>query len=106
VARLAGVPAGVLDRAKEVLVRLEKDEEGLSRKILAGHAAPAAAGGGAAPAPSEPEPAVLQHSLFDLLAEADEGLLDELRELDLDSLPPIAAWQLVERVKRALEKGL
>ncbi len=106
VARLAGVPAGVLDRAKEVLVRLEKDEEGLSRKILAGHAAPAAAGGGAAPAPSEPEPAVLQHSLFDLLAEADESLLDELRELDLDTLPPIEAWRLVERVKRALEKGL
>jgi len=113
VARLAGVPPGVLDRAKEVLVRLEKDEEGLSRKILAEHdaaapaaertlAADAAHAAPAAPAPP-PEPEVLQHSLFDLLEDADEDLLAELREVDLNALPPIEAWKLIERVKRALD---
>jgi len=113
VARLAGVPPGVLDRAKEVLVRLEKDEEGLSRKILAEHdaaapaaertlAADAAPADPAAPAPP-PEPEVLQHSLFDLLEDADEDLLAELREVDLNALPPIEAWKLIERVKRALD---
>ncbi|MBL7008638.1 MAG: DNA mismatch repair protein MutS [Planctomycetes bacterium] len=106
VARLAGVPPAVLDRAKDVLVRLEKDEEGLSRKILAGHEAAAPAVDSAAPATAAPQPVaapeVLQHSLFDLLEDADEDLLAELQEVDLNALPPIEAWKLIERVKRAL----
>ncbi len=92
VARLAGLPAGVLERSRGVLGRLEREEEGLTRRIL----------------PSEEaEGAILQHSLFDLLGEADAVLLKELEAIDLDSLPPIEAWNLVGRLRQALNrKGL
>ncbi|RMH04730.1 MAG: DNA mismatch repair protein MutS [Planctomycetota bacterium] len=96
VARLAGVPPEVLDRAREVLERLERDEEGLSRRILG------AAAGAAAAAEPPAEPAPVQPSLFDLLEAADEDLLEELRRTEMDALAPIEAWRLVERIKRAL----
>ncbi len=90
VAQLAGLPRPVLDRSRAVLAKLEKDEEHLSRRILTDQ--PAAA----------PDPVVVQPGLFDLLQQADPELLEELRGLDLDTLPPIAAWQLLARVKRRL----
>jgi len=84
VAQLAGLPGPVVARARAVLARLEQDEEGLSRRIL-----------GAAPAVSQP-------SLFDALSQGDAGMLEELRALDLDTLPPIEAWQTLRRVLAAL----
>lgn len=93
VARLAGVPLGVLDRARDVLGRLEREEEGLSRRILADYAPP-----------QGEVPETIQRSLFDLLSEAGETeLIEELRSVDMNSLPPIEAWRLVDRVRRALE---
>ncbi len=98
VARLAGVPASVLERAREVLSRVERDEEGLSRRILAVHEA---AGGPEGSIP--PAGAPLQLSLFDFLQEAgDPGFLDELLALEMDSLPPIEAWKWLQRVRTAL----
>ena len=92
VARLAGLPAGVLERSRGVLERLEREEEGLTRRILPGE--------------GDDEP-ILQHSLFDLLGDADAVLLKELEAIDLDSLPPIEAWKLVGRLRQALNrKGL
>ena len=111
VARLAGIPPGVLDRARDVLARLERDEEGLSRRILATHeAAPdpvAASAPGPAPAaataPLPPDRTVVQHSLFDLLQKNGHSeLLAELQTLDLNALPPIEAWKLLDRVVKAL----
>lgn len=107
VARLAGLPQSVLKRSREILERLEKDEEGLSRKILQGQASPA----GQADQESAPQPVssesvtqVIQPSLFDLLEGSDEDLLEELQELDLNTLPPIEAWKLLDRVLRAVCK--
>ena len=48
-----------------------------------------------APAPSQP-------SLFDLLEEKAPDLLAELRALDLDSLPPIEAWRILNRMREAI----
>ncbi len=87
VAQLAGLPAPVVARARAVLARLEQDEEGLSRRIL-----------GAAPAVSQP-------SLFEALEAADDALLAELRALNLDTLPPIEAWQTLRRVLAALRSA-
>jgi len=71
---------------------LEREEEGLTRRILPGE--------------GDEEP-ILQHSLFDLLGDADAVLLKELEAIDLDSLPPIEAWKLVGRLRQALNrKGL
>jgi DNA mismatch repair protein MutS len=91
VAKLAGVPAEVLARAREILRNLESlevDERG--------HAAIARRKGGAAAA---------QLGLFAGPAPADPGLeavARELRELDVDRLRPIDALALLARWKERL----
>ena len=91
VARLAGVPMKVLDRAREVLVKLERDEEGLTRRIKAGQE------------DASSEQPILQHSLFDLIEESgDNDLIEELRKLNPDELSPLSAWQLIARIKARL----
>lgn len=97
VARLAGLPPEVLDRAREVLERLELDEEGLSRRILAGRAVADAL------ATANPEPESVQLDLFGLLAEKDDGaLLEELLAADLDATSPLDAWRLLHRLQEGV----
>ncbi|MBV8231950.1 MAG: hypothetical protein JO329_18370, partial [Planctomycetaceae bacterium] len=80
---LAGVPAPVLDRAREILAFLEKQHgpdpghpSGPIRKVKTGRA--------------------LQNSLF---ASLPDPLLDELRQVDLASLTPEAALDLLKRLR-------
>ena len=93
VAQLAGLPADVLARAREVLARLEREEEDLSRRVLA---APSASEPPPAPEPSQP-------TLFDLLEAEAPDLLTRLRTLDLDQTTPRAAWDLLAEVLRVLD---
>ncbi len=95
VAQLAGLPIAVLKRSQEILSRLEKDEEGLSRKILHGQSANV---------PAVEQVAVVQPSLFDMIKnnDGDGELLSELESLNLNELPPIEAWQILDRVLRAI----
>jgi len=104
VAQLAGLPVGVLNRARNVLSRLERDEEDLSRRIL--QAAPEVVKPGAeSELPTTDELLVLQHSLFDLLAneDGDKALLDELNDMDLNEVSPMDAWRTLDRVLRAIK---
>jgi DNA mismatch repair protein MutS len=89
VARLAGVPAPVLERAREVLTNLEKagvDESGhpvfvrAARKLMRAQLA-LGFGTGATDAPPEPQ----------------SPILEELSRLDVDSLTPMQALQLLHR---------
>ena len=92
VARLAGLPPPVLDRSRAILERLERDEEGLTDRVL--------------PPAADVMPAALD-GLFDLMRESDAALLDEIRTVDEDSLAPIDAWDLVKRLRQALaDEGL
>ncbi len=87
VARLAGVPSPVLERAREILAYLEKQHAtdaqavspvegaGPSRRIKTGRA--------------------LQGSLF---AALPDPILDELRRVDVDSLTPEEAGDLLRRL--------
>ncbi|MEM7305712.1 MAG: DNA mismatch repair protein MutS [Planctomycetota bacterium] len=77
VARLAGVPDAVIQRAKKILSDLELDEEDLARRILAGS--------GAAPA-AEPLPFRGEQA-----QRTESDVERELRELDPDRLTPIDA---------------
>ena len=76
VARLAGLPDDLLQRAREVLVGLEKDTK-------------------------KKEPKPVQMSLFDL---NDDPLVSELKEVDVNRLTPLEAMNLlagfVEKAKR------
>ncbi|HZE89393.1 MAG TPA: DNA mismatch repair protein MutS, partial [Verrucomicrobiae bacterium] len=87
VARLAGLPAGVIDRAREILTNLESDEvgrDGMPR--LARHRDPAASRG--------------QLELFGAARdEAAEAIAATLREIDPNTLSPIEALRLLFELK-------
>jgi len=86
VARLAGVPGPVLDRAREILAVLEKQ-----------HAdGPVAEPTADAPVRKVKTARGLQHSLF---ATLPDPLLDELRRVDLATLTPDQALTLVTRLR-------
>ncbi len=85
VAKLAGLPSGVIERAKSVLKKLEKYELAVfadeNKQGLARAAASRAAS---------------QYSLF---AVTNENAIDELRNLDLDGLSSVESRQLLEKLK-------
>ena len=100
VARLAGVPAPVLVRAREILTNLERDEfgkDGLPRRARKADRRPSARSAQAhlfalaePPAPEEsPDPAV-------------EEVLAELRSQDPNQVTPMEALQLLARWKGRL----
>jgi len=89
VARLAGMPAPVVARAQEILANLERtefDREGRPRLARSESAPPPAPGG-------------RQLALF---AAHDEGVLDDLRKIDVDHLTPMAALGLLAELKKRL----
>jgi DNA mismatch repair protein MutS len=87
VARLAGVPSAVNERAKQILAHLESehlDSEGRPRIASAGRSR---------------RRGDLQ---LTLLGPAEHPLLDEIRAVDVESLTPLEAIQLVDRWRRSL----
>ncbi len=86
VARMAGLPAAVIARAREVLARHEQAEHQLSEKLTPG-TGPAG------------EPAPEQQALFTPL---DRSVLEALREADLDNLKPIDALNLLAKLKKQI----
>jgi DNA mismatch repair protein MutS len=86
VARLAGLPRSVIERAREVLKKHEQSEHQLSEKLSPG-AAEAANGNGT------------QQVLFTPL---DRAVLDKLRDADLDRLAPIDALNLLAELKKQI----
>ncbi|MBF0531370.1 MAG: DNA mismatch repair protein MutS, partial [Deltaproteobacteria bacterium] len=88
VARLAGLPSEVLDRAGERLVNLENGSLNVS-------GAPRLARSKSRPARPDP-----QLSLF---APLDNGLVEEIRRLDMDNLTPLEALNKLAELKRLTE---
>lgn len=85
VARLAGLPSSVLARAREILQNLEANElDVLGKPKLARHL------------PSRKKKNDDQPNLFD---KANENVLDELRNLELDGLSASDALTVLERLK-------
>ncbi len=85
VARLAGLPGTVIERAKVVLTKLEQYELAVFADESKTGLAKAAAGH-----------AVAQASLF---AVSNESAIDELRSLDVDGLDPLEAKSILAKVK-------
>ncbi|MDP6408507.1 MAG: DNA mismatch repair protein MutS [Planctomycetota bacterium] len=85
VARLAGVPAGVLERARTILVDIEDDAEHLAPRI-----ASKAAG------PEEEATAAGQLSLF---AAGPSAVERRLAELDPDNLTPLEALNALQALR-------
>ena len=88
VARLAGLPASVIARAKDILASLEHDE--LTR--------------GGRPALSGAPPAAQQQlGLFQSTSPTDEKLKARIREVDINRTTPLDALRLLEELKRELD---
>jgi len=89
VARLAGLPPAVVERAQEVLANLEAQEYDLTGKprLARGEHQPPA------------EPGSSQLALFASDVVADE-IVDALRGTDLDRTTPMAALNLLQELKR------
>jgi DNA mismatch repair protein MutS len=87
VARLAGLPRGVIDRAREILAALERDE-------LTRGGRPSVSG-----TATDPQ---RQLGLFQSQP-ADDGLRARLSALDIDRMTPIEALGLLAELKKAAE---
>jgi len=87
VARLAGLPKSVVERAREVLKRHEQSEHELSETLT-----PGAAGHGNG-----------NHAQNVLFTALDRAVLDKLRSADLDQLKPIDALNLLAELKKQIE---
>jgi DNA mismatch repair protein MutS len=86
VARLAGLPRSVIERAREVLRRHEQSEHQLSEKLTPGAAESNGNHNG-------------QGVLFTAL---DRSVLDALRKADLDQLKPLDALNLLAELKKQI----
>ena len=84
VARLAGLPSSVVDRAREILQNLEQDE--LSR--------------GGRPSISEAGKSQQQLGLFQQPAAEDHPVVKALRTADVEQLTPLEALNLLAQLKR------
>ena len=89
VARLAGIPPAIIERARAVMAEIERGE-------LAGTAA------GAAAAPAAPQPATSVGG--DAGARNAERAIRELRALDLERMTPIEALNKLYELKRLLDE--
>jgi len=86
VARLAGLPRSVIERAREVLKRHEQSEHQLSETLTPGATDPAHPNGS-------------QEVLFTPL---DRAVLEKLRAADLDQLKPLDALNLLADLKKQI----
>jgi DNA mismatch repair protein MutS len=89
VARLAGVPREVVERSKDILAQLEEEHlDGEGRAKIARRAI-------------EPRRPRLQLTLF---GPAEHPLLDELRQLELDNVTPLQAFQRLQQWQETLAR--
>jgi DNA mismatch repair protein MutS len=86
VARLAGLPRSVIERAREVLKKHEQSEHELSERLTPG-------------ASADPHSNGAQEILFTPI---DREVLDRLRSTDLDQLTPIDALTLLAALKKQI----
>jgi len=87
VARLAGLPKSVIERAREVLKKHEQSEHELSETLSPGAAEFGHKNGN-------------QNVLFTAI---DRGVIEKLRGADLDEMKPIEALNLLAELKRQVE---
>jgi DNA mismatch repair protein MutS len=108
VARMAGIPDRVIDRAKEVLDSLENTYGGAMPLLLGGEKTPTEENSSEVPAegaaqeeeknPSEPE------VQFELFPSPLELLIRELRDMDIERITPLDALNILDRLKRSLSR--
>jgi DNA mismatch repair protein MutS len=87
VARLAGLPKTVIDRAREILGALERDE-------LTRGGRPSVSG-----TPGDPQ---RQLGLFQTIAPPDDVVREKIAAIDVDHMTPIEALTFLAEIKKQL----
>ncbi len=93
VARLAGLPVKVINRAKQILKNLESQElspQGLTQKLK-----------------KQLHQSSDQIDIFEYMAEiteSNDSVLEEIKELDLNSISPIEAWKVLKDLQEKIER--
>ncbi len=96
VAKLAGVPESVINRAKELMAQLvDSDLTARTREIAEGSAR-----SGHKPVPKPDDVEMSQLTLFDTVREDD--IIDELKNLELGNMTPIDALNTLYRIQTKL----
>lgn len=109
VARLAGIPREVNDRAREILSQLEQqhidqhgsNQNGTSDSLLSPMGGTASRSGRRAIKPQQKRAGDLQMLLFEPL---EHPLIDTIRQTDINTLTPMAALRLIQEWQRAVGK--
>ena len=91
VARMAGIPPDVIERAREILKSLERSGSGASRDL--------GALADTAPAPRRQK---VQLTLFEA---EPHPVIEELQALDITSLTPVEALMKLDELKRKADNG-
>ncbi|MBI2815435.1 MAG: DNA mismatch repair protein MutS [Acidobacteria bacterium] len=86
VARLAGLPQQVIERAREVLTYHEQSEHRLTDRL----------------SPAEAAPAAFQFTLF---TPANDAIAQRIAQVNLDDLKPIEALNLLAELKKQIERS-
>jgi len=103
VARLAGLPRSVIERAREVLKRHEQSEHALSETLSPGAVDEAAADSAGASIGNADSSAHRRNGHQEVLFTAlDRAVLDKLRGADLDQLKPLDALNLLAELKKQI----
>lgn len=112
VAKMAGLPTEVTDRAKEIMAGLEKASEGNMADAAETELRPAMPSVPGGPAPRQPRTSSIpdhghpQISIFESLAPADpalEELARRLRELDPHRMTPLEALVELEKLRKMID---
>ena len=103
VARLAGLPRSVIERAREVLKKHEQSEHALSETLSPGALDdPSANAVGALPGTAATSPHRRNGHQEVLFTALDRAVLDKLRGADLDQLKPLDALNLLAELKKQI----
>ena len=98
VAKLAGVPDSVINRAKELVEQLVDSDLAARTREIAEGSAPA----GHKPVPKPDDVEMSQLTLFDTVREDD--IIEELKNLELGNMTPIDALNTLYRMQTKLKK--
>ncbi|HXT25250.1 MAG TPA: DNA mismatch repair protein MutS [Candidatus Eisenbacteria bacterium] len=102
VARLAGLPRSVIERAREVLRKHEQSEHELSERLTPGAYSADAGNANLAPGitPASSAPAIRRQEM--LFTPIDRAVLEKLHSVDLDQLTPLEALTLLAALKKQI----
>ncbi|HSQ83095.1 MAG TPA: DNA mismatch repair protein MutS, partial [Desulfobacterales bacterium] len=84
VARLAGIPGSVIQRAKKILYDIENDEHGLGRAFTV---------------PEDLDASGKKHVQLHLFSRPDHFIIDKLQKLDISKMTPLDALNCLNELQ-------